>query len=132
MTERRVRIDYVRSRPTPSARPAPSAAEASSSSSWRSTPLPSDWQAIRLRRFAIDGWRCVWIGQEGDRCAVTGNGRDGRLECDHTGAADDHSIDRLQTLCAEHHRLKTSRTTGDLNRRRMSRRRPPEPHPGLL
>lgn len=132
MTDRTVRVDYVRTRPAAPRRPSTPAEAASSSSSWRSAPLPPNWQAIRLRRFALDGWRCTWIGQEGDRCTVTGNGRDGRLECDHVGAPDDHSIDRLQTLCAEHHRLKTSRTTGDLNRRRMSRRREAEPHPGML
>lgn len=82
----------------------------------RRSPLPRNWASLRARTFARDGHMCVMCGSTE------------RLECDHIGAHDEHSIDNLQTLCRRCHSRKTSR---DANRAKPSRTRPvPKRHPG--
>lgn len=129
MSDRAFRISYVQSRPAPRREPSSSLREGS----WRSAPLPPDWRHIRLARLRLDGFRCTyWILPEGERCEVTGNGHDGRLEVDHVGAPDDHSIERLRSLCVAHHRQRTAAQNAERMRARPRRAREPEPHPGLL
>ncbi|MBI1376083.1 MAG: HNH endonuclease [Frankiales bacterium] len=108
---------------------------ASSSSSWRTSPLPVNWRQIRNVVIRRDGGRCVWVDYDGAsrrRCAETGSGPGGRLEVDHIGDPTDHSPMNLRTLCAFHHRILTNRQAAAARRARASRNREPERHPGLL
>ena len=70
----------------------------------RISPLPPNWPNIREAVFMRDGYRCVQIRNDGNRCYNVNE-----LECDHIGDRDDHSMDNLQTLCKGHHAAKTGR-----------------------
>lgn len=83
----------------------------------RRSPLPGNWAQLRRQTFARDGHMCVM-------CGTTE-----RLECDHVGPHDVHTLDNLQTLCRACHSRKTSR---DANRAKPTRKRPTtNRHPGL-
>ena len=100
----------------------------------RRSRLPANWPKLRREQLARDGHRCTAILPDGTRCpAVTG------LEVDHIEAkTDDHS--RLQSLCAGHHKAKTSREghLAYMAKRREQRKRIErefgnvEEHPGAL
>lgn len=97
--------------------------------SWRSSPLPPNWQALRAAVFERDGHRCTEL-VDGGQCPNRAS------ECDHTGAADDHSMAALTSLCTFHHRRKSARqaNAAAAARRREIRgrlRRPEERHPGM-
>ena len=64
--------------------------------------LPSNWPALRQKRFRLDGYQCTAKdANTGLRC--TGPAE----ECDHIGDREDHRIEMLRSLCSWHHRLKT-------------------------
>lgn len=90
--------------------------------SQRRSQLPPDWAKRRRRVFARDDWTCVDCGHR-DPTART-------LECDHVAAPDDHRLTSLATRCADCHQRRTQAQAA-AGRARRSRRRPPEPHPGL-
>lgn len=100
------------------------------SGSRRSTPLPRNWATLRRAVIRRDGGRCVWVEDDGTRCAETGSGPGGGLEVDHLGSADDHSLANLRTLCKWHHARRTARQASAAAGPRLSRRREPERHPG--
>lgn len=84
----------------------------------RSAPLPRDWPSIRRAVLERDGWRCYRCGAAAD-------------EVDHVvpaylGGTDDPS--NLAAICRRCHAQKTGR---EARAAQPSRRRPPEPHPGL-
>lgn len=76
----------------------------------RLSPLPRDWHKTKQLVFARDGYQCVAIRQDGNRCYERMN-----LECDHIGDRDDHSLDNLQTLCKGHHASKTGSEAGQMS-----------------
>ena len=84
--------------------------------------LPSDWAARReaVRRRAGD--RCEIAGPAG-RCPAYGT------DCDHIARGDDHDLANLQWICRPHHLAKTA---VEANEARVSARRAPGRHPGLL
>jgi 5-methylcytosine-specific restriction endonuclease McrA len=90
----------------------------------RSARLPDAWPKIRRRIFRRDGHRCTWI-DDGQRCTAEAT------EVDHIHPGDDHSDHNLRSLCTRHHARKSS-AEGHAARYRHPRRRPPDPHPGLL
>jgi 5-methylcytosine-specific restriction endonuclease McrA len=88
---------------------------------WRVEPLPKDWYRIRARVLRRDGYRCR-IGY--DCCVGEATQVDHRIPASR-GGTDDES--NLQAACRACHDRKTI-----LERRLPSRRRPPEPHPGVI
>jgi Restriction endonuclease len=92
-------------------------------SSWRTSPLPKDWQRTRRRILARDGHKCRV-------CRFPG------FEVDHIiparlGGSD--RDDNLWTLCKTHHKAKTGREAADGSRNyRAKKKHPPEAHPGLI
>lgn len=96
--------------------------------STRRETLPPNWQEIRAAVFARDGYRCVEIMPDGRRCISQAQ------ECDHGDDRLDHSTSNLRSLCAPHHRAKSSAEGGRASaaarkkRSRHSRRRPVESH----
>jgi 5-methylcytosine-specific restriction protein A len=103
--------------------------------SWRSESLPANWPYLRAERLRMDGGLCVWPVAGGGRvrCGAPAT------EVDHVVAASaggDDSLANLQSLCAPHHKVKSSGEGGSAwgaVRRRMAslRRRPERAHPGL-
>ena len=95
-------------------------------SSDRSERLPANWPELRRAVKARAHGRC-----QADEHAVDcpGTGR----ECDHVIPGDDHSLDNLQWLSTECHKVKTQREAQEAAMRfRRQRRRDPEAHPGEL
>ena len=90
----------------------------------RKASLPRDWPRLVAQVKARAQGRCEWVTQ-GKRCTAPGT------DCDHIGDRDDHSLENLQLLCGWHHDRKTS-AQGNAARRRVSQRRAPEAHPGML
>lgn len=92
--------------------------------------LPPDWQARRLRRFKMDGYRCTAVNVYGERCEEPAE------ECDHIGSRDDHRLEMLRSLCTWHHGKKSARQGNRAayqRRRKIDERfRRTETHPGLL
>ncbi|GAA4981328.1 hypothetical protein GCM10023317_05160 [Actinopolymorpha pittospori] len=93
--------------------------------STRRARLPDDWPVRRLRVLRRDGYRCQVRDELGVLCGEPGN------EVDHISPGDDHGYDNLQTICRWHHGRKTA-AEGNAARRRVSRARPAESHPGML
>lgn len=107
--------------------------------SWRTTPLPADWPAIRTRVKARDG-HCTWIytlpdggrpldagaAEHPDRCHWRGS------EVDHIGDSADHRDENQRYLCTWHHRRRTALQANAAKPPPPTNRRPREQHPGLL
>lgn len=70
--------------------------------STRKERLPSDWLGRRSQVLRRDDFKCQWR---------IGSGRCSRYasDVDHVVRGDDHSFGNLQSLCSEHHRLKSGR-----------------------
>lgn len=86
--------------------------------------LPPDWPELRELTRARAGGRCEHVDPiTGERCTQPGT------DCDHIVSGDDHSDQNLQWLCRGHHAPKSGREGAAA---RPSRKRPEEPHPGLL
>lgn len=93
----------------------------------RIVPLPPNWPTIRARILERDGHTCTWIDHYQRRCQAPAT------EVDHIGAPDDHSDENLRALCTRHHRRRSAAQGGKAAAaRRIPRKRPPEPHPGLI
>lgn len=92
--------------------------------STRRLRLPPGWDTIRRQVLNRDGWACTWI-DDGRRCGQPAN------HVDHINRGDDHTLTNLRALCEPHHNRKSS-AEGNTARRRLTNRRPPERHPGLL
>jgi len=100
--------------------------------STRKVTLPPDWARRRQAVFERDGHRCVIIKANGKRCWD----RD-KLECDHIGDREDHSLENLRTICQWHHGKRSASQGGAASaaaaaQKRTSIKRPPETHPGLI
>ncbi|HXF71674.1 MAG TPA: HNH endonuclease [Actinomycetota bacterium] len=85
----------------------------------RSSPLPEGWDRLRREVLERDSWRCYHCGGPA-------------TEVDHIvpaqrGGTDDPS--NLAAICSRCHARKTGR---EAQAARPCRRRPPEPHPGLV
>ena len=96
---------------------------------WRTTPLPSDWDAIRTAVLRRDGGRCTSKMKDGTRC------RDRATDVDHIIPAHRGGTDNaanLTAICDWHHRRKTSREANAANWTNVPRAREPERHPGLI
>lgn len=99
-----------------------------SAEQWRTTPRPVDWNA-RVERVHKRDQTCTWI-EHGQRCNSVE-----RLEVDHVGDPTNHDLDNLRLLCHTHHTIRSNaqKIAGirayHANR---SRKRPAEPHPGML
>lgn len=100
------------------------------SSSTRRDRLPADWSKIRTRVLKRDSFRCQWRLPSGRRCGEYAN------QVDHIRPGDDHGMENLQSLCEDHHAIKSSSEGGQARaekRRQISSRfRRVEEHPGLL
>lgn len=96
-------------------------------SSNRRSGLPANWDRIRQQILQRDSHRCQWRMELGGICG------EHATDVDHINAGDDHRPENLQALCDWHHKRKTS-AQGNYspNRTRVSQKRPPEQHPGLL
>lgn len=95
---------------------------------WRSAPRPVDWPA-RVEAVLRRDQSCRWpISADGTLC-----GSIEHLEVDHIGDPLDHALTNLRALCRAHHRYRTGQQANQAAAaRRIPRRRPQEPHPGLL
>jgi len=95
----------------------------------RTRPLPANWPDIRravLQRDPV----CQW-GSLPDDMAEPGLCREPSVECDHTGASDDHRLEMLRGLCHHHHSIRSARQgAAAKNALASQRKRPKEPHPG--
>ncbi|WP_090937299.1 HNH endonuclease [Nonomuraea jiangxiensis] len=72
---------------------------------------------------------CRWL-TDGQLC-----GSVERLEVDHIDDPTDHDLSNLRALCHEHHKLRTqAQITAGVRAyyTTRSRKRPDEPHPGLI
>jgi hypothetical protein len=93
--------------------------------STRAARLPANWDDLRAARLDLDGHRCTWRDQ-GRRCTEQAT------EVDHRKAmTDDHRLEALRSLCAEHHGRKSS-AEGNAARWKFTEKRPKPPHPGLM
>lgn len=92
------------------------------SGSWRTAPLPPDWSKIRikvLRRDPICRLQIVCFGAPS-------------TEVDHINP-NNHSLNNLRGVCAACHARRTGQQGARAaNAKRLSRKRPPEPHPGII
>lgn len=98
--------------------------------STRRSRLPKNWRTeIRPRILRRDGYRCT-VDEGGMRCPSKAT------DVDHIIPNDDHSDDNLRSICQWHHRRKSASEGGTAKQaamgRRPGRRRPREPHPGLI
>lgn len=112
-----------------------------SSGSWRRRPLPPNWEELRKACFERDGGLCQWVLTTAERqsyrgyrgnllCGMPGN------QCDHINPDGPDELWNLQTLCAPHHKVKSSAEGGlaaGAVRKRIAaaKVRPSKPHPGL-
>ena len=96
-------------------------------SSTRKQTLPSNWGALRTQVLERDSHRCTWI-QDGERCPKTAT------DVDHITPGEDHSPTNLRSLCAPHHRRKSSGEGGRARwaKRKKKSKREERVHPGLL
>lgn len=90
----------------------------------RLSPLPPNWRRIRAGILDRDGHRCrlrfPYV------CTGTAT------EVHHTIAHDYHHPDGLAAACSECHARVTGHDAAAARRRKYDRRRPPEPHPGMV
>jgi hypothetical protein len=97
--------------------------------SWRTVPLPANWQSVIrpaiLRRDPI----CLWgfLPEEIGEC------REPSTDVDHIGEPDDHNPESLRGICSYHHRKRTA-SQGVAGRAKIREEKPrlrPRPnHPG--
>lgn len=93
---------------------------------FRSNALPVDWPARRDAVRKRDK-TCRWLVNE-TYCESTE-----RLEVDHIGDPNDHSLPNLRLLCHAHHNQRTQQQAAAARQaNRKPRKRPEERHPGLL
>lgn len=93
----------------------------------RKSRLPEDWPARVAATRLRCGDRCEWRFPNSGRC------RDKMTDCDHIVPGDDHSLENLQGLCADHHARKSSREGHEARAKiRASAKRPAERHPGEI
>ena len=96
----------------------------------RRSRLPKDWSKIRLRVLRRDGGQCTALTQAGERCDSSAT------DVDHIVAGDDHRLSNLRSLCAWHHKQKSSRegAAAQAAKRRAIQKKfqRGEQHPGLL
>ncbi|MCZ0996303.1 HNH endonuclease signature motif containing protein [Streptomyces noursei] len=93
----------------------------------RRSRLPRNWPVLRLSVLKRDGFQCVAVLRDtGARCTAPAT------DVDHIVPGDDHDPANLQALCRWHHARKSSAEGAAARRRRVSRRRPAERHPGEL
>lgn len=96
----------------------------------RRSRLPADWPKRRRRVLIRDGHRCTHRSADGVRCSEPAT------DVDHIVPGDDHRESNLRSLCAGHHRAKSSaegaRAQAAQRRRIDKRFRRTEDHPGLL
>lgn len=128
-------VQYLQSRPSSPGGGGSSSRRAGAS--WRRSPLPRGWERIRAQVLARDGYRCTFVGSDGVRCPSSkSNPIGGRLEVDHVGDRDDHSLANLRTLCAYCHAQRTAQQAAEARRQAgvgyRPRARQPERHPGLI
>lgn len=98
----------------------------------RVVPLPPNWESqTRPRILQRDNHTCQWpISTDGTICGLYAYRVDHKDPA-HRGGGDDD--DNLWALCDGHTRLKDAREGGlAAAARQARRRRPPEPHPGLI
>ena len=92
--------------------------------STRAARLPGNWQTIRKRILARDGFQCQL---RGEHCTHTAT------EVDHITAGDNHNPANLQSVCAPCHADKTKSEHVAATKATAARRlRPTEPHPGMI
>src|SRR5690554_3792717 len=90
--------------------------------SWSPNPLPPNWPTLVNQVLTRDNHTC-YIGG----CKAS--------EVDHViprseGGTDNPS--NLRAICNYHHRRKTAQEANRARKRKYDRRRPTEPHPGLI
>ncbi|MEX5637415.1 HNH endonuclease [Parafrankia sp. FMc2] len=86
----------------------------------RRSPLPPGWATTRRRILARD-----------PTCTLCHSASS--TEVDHALAHDDHRDEALRGVCSPCHLTRTGRQGAEVtNARHAARRRPPEPHPGLI
>lgn len=91
---------------------------------WRSAPLPPGWEATRTRILERDGYRCQIVG-----CPRPARDVDHVVPTFEGGGDEDEN---LRSLCPPHHRQKSGREAARARLAKRSRKRKPEPHPGIL
>lgn len=99
------------------------------SGSWRTTPLPANWTALRRQVLERDGGVCQWLVGP-SLCGAPAN------QVDHVIPSGPDAMSNLQALCSFHHQQKSaSEGQAALRAKRkeiMERlRKPPERHPGM-
>lgn len=107
--------------------------------SWRSSPLPSNWLALRRFVLARDMNACMWGKLPGEsESGEVGNCRNPGTEVDHMGGNANHDPAALRAICTYHHRKRTSAQANAARRAALESRggyfrsvRKPKPHPGL-
>lgn len=93
--------------------------------SWRTSPLPSNWRALRLEVLERDQWQCTRIRRDGTRCPERAT------DVDHTNGPDDHRLEMLRSLCGWCHRHVTAKQA-NAARTRVTEARPRTRHPGMI
>lgn len=89
----------------------------------RSAPLPRNWNRVRARILRRDPDCTLRI----NCCGAPST------EVDHIGAPGDHGDENLRGVCRSCHATRTGQQGAAVtNAKRLSRKRPPEPHPGIL
>lgn len=92
----------------------------------RKARLPADWTIRRVRVLRRDGYKCQARDSLGVMCGDPAN------QVDHIVPGDDHDDSNLQALCRWHHARKSSAEGLAARKPRLTQRRPPEPHPGMI
>lgn len=89
----------------------------------RRSELPDDWPDRRAKVLKRDEYRCRLLWDDGCEGTAT--------DVDHIKRGNDHRLSNLQAACGWCHDRKSS-AEGNAARKRYSKRRPKERHPGLL
>ena len=93
--------------------------------STRRSRLPSNWSTLRDTVISQARGICQATMRDGSRCTDRGT------DVDHIERGDNHDLSNLQLLCKWHHGKKTAYEANQA-RPRLTEKRPPESHPGLL
>jgi hypothetical protein len=98
----------------------------------RRAQLPRDWAQRRQARLELDGFRCTAYTEFPSTEQVRVARCDQRAtDVHHAVDRDDHRIQSLRSLCAEHHKLETQREAQQAQGRGVARLRPRSKHPGM-